>query len=239
MGASRLITIDGPAGSGKSTLARRLEFELGETRKNRETAGNSATGEGDVLRETRGNRPTGEPGENRETRETAETERPEERQENGLARERTGGLGDVATIHLDDLYEGWTGLNSRLFNRLDAWVIVPLANSLAARFLVYDWDRARFARWVEVAPARYVIIEGVGAGDVVTRDWATTKVWLEVSDETGRYRGLARDAASRPDSLTNPETHEHWSAWQESQAIYFATAGSRLAADFCVDTTRR
>lgn len=232
LGASRLITIDGPAGSGKTTLARRLEFELGETGGNRVTAG------GDVVRGTGGNHTAGRPGGNGETRETAENDGPVGRQENAPARKRAGGPGDVAAIHLDDLYEGWTGLNSRLFNRLDAWVIVPLANSLAARFLVYDWDRARFTRWAEVLPARYVIIEGVGAGDVVTREWATTKVWLDVSDETGRRRGLARDTASQRESLTDPGIHEHWSAWQEAQAVYLATASNRAAADFCVDTTQ-
>ena len=145
----------------------------------------------------------------------------------------------MATIHLDDLYEGWTGLNSELFNRLEAWVILPLANSLAAQFLVYDWAEARFTHWAEICPAQYLIIEGVGAGDTVTREWATTKVWLDVSDEVGRSRGLARDAASQPESFTGPRMSERWSLWQKSQTTYFAAAGNRAAADFCVDTTRQ
>ena len=147
-------------------------------------------------------------------------------------------MGNAITIHLDDLYEGWSGLDARLFSRIEAWVILPLANSLAARFLIYDWTQAQFTRWAEVLPARYVILEGVGAGDTVTRKWATTKVWLEVSDETGRRRGLARDAASQPDSLAGHRMSERWSLWQKSQTTYFAAAGNRAAADFRVETSK-
>ena len=147
-------------------------------------------------------------------------------------------LGEVATIHMDDLYEGWTGLDPKLFNRLEAWIILPLANSLPARFPTYDWAQARFTRWVEVPPARYLIIEGVGAGDAVTREWATTKVWLDVSDETGLSRGLTRDTPGRSTSRANQELHEQWSTWQRRQADYFATSGNRSSAEFRIDTTQ-
>lgn len=143
----------------------------------------------------------------------------------------------MTTIHLDDLYEGWTGLNSALFHRLEAWVILPLANSLAATFLAYDWSSDRFTHWVELQPARFVIIEGVGAGDTVTRGWATTKVWLDVSEQVGLRRGLARDTASRPESATSRELLDHWALWQRSQAAYFTNSGNQSAADFRVDTT--
>lgn len=213
LGASRLITIDGPAGSGKSTLALQLENELGEVLRPGETRGNGAAlGATETISPARHGRVA-----------------PADRVAHQPA--------SVSTIHLDDLYEGWTGLNAELFRRLEAEVILPLANSRAARFLVYDWADARYADWSDVLPARYVIIEGVGAGDVVTRKWATTKVWLDVSDESGLRRGLARDARGQSTLRARQELHERWVDWQTLQAEYFANSGNRAAADFSVDTT--
>lgn len=224
LGTSRLITIDGPAGSGKSTLAHRLVAELGRDDQidhRTENAGSS------LESRTEGNR-----------HEIVGIERPAGRSTLAPTQAATNWATGVAVIHLDDLYEGWTGLDSMLFNRLEAWIILPLANSLPARFLAYDWVQARFARWVEVPPARYVIIEGVGAGDAVTREWATTKVWLDVTDESGRRRGLARDSTAQQTPEARRRLREQWSLWQTSQSDYFADSGNRAAADFRIDMSQ-
>lgn len=173
-----------------------------------------------------------------QTRKPAETSRPTQSRHSPPENELTRGFGDVATIQMDDLYEGWTGLDPPLFRRLEAWVVLPLSNSLPARFLVYDWAQSSFTRWAEVPPTRFLIIEGVGAGDAVTRKLATTKVWLDISDGTGRRRGLCRDSPEQSEPSASQELHANWSAWQELQAEYFATSGNRAAADFSVDTTQ-
>jgi hypothetical protein len=152
---------------------------------------------------------------------------------------------------MDDLYDGWTGLNPELFQRLETTVLNPLREQSSARYQIYDWSQERFGGWTETGPERHVILEGVGAGDAVTRPWATVKVWIDVTAATGMTRGLRRDisrAAQVPNSQGDPldalgslplnpaNLADSWHAWQRLQEQYFASGHNRTAADLRFST---
>jgi uridine kinase len=153
-----------------------------------------------------------------------------------LAASLATSLSHVAVIHLDDLYEGWNGLNDECFDRLDRWILQPLRLGLPARYERYDWALATFGAEVIAQPEPYVIVEGVGAGDVVTRPWATLRVWLEISEEAGVARGMARDLAASPSGEGLAAAKENWALWQRNQAAYFAATENRVAADVRIVT---
>jgi uridine kinase len=77
--------------------------------------------------------------------------------------------------------------------RFRAQVLAPLLADRPARYQVWDWDCDTGGEWVEFAPGRMVVIEGVSA----TRDeagvpWDLT-VWVEAPRELRLARALERD----------------------------------------------
>lgn len=162
LGATRLVTVDGPAGSGKTSFA-------------------------DHLRAT---------------------------------------LGVGVVVHLDDLYEGWSGLDDALWNRLDNGVLVPIGAGRPGGYRRYDWDREQFAEWHEVAPEQVLIVEGVGAGQRGVDGRATLRVWVEAPEALRLQRGLDRDGVA---------LREQWLRWLTVEAEHFAREETRARAELLVD----
>ncbi|MGI8434004.1 MAG: uridine kinase family protein, partial [Nocardioidaceae bacterium] len=48
------------------------------------------------------------------------------------------------TLHMDNLYEGWTGLDNGLERRILTQVLAPLSRGDAAKWQRYDWEAGRF-----------------------------------------------------------------------------------------------
>ena len=68
-------------------------------------------------------------------------------------------FGDVPIIHLDQLYEGWDGaLDSKLFERIDSWILTPIRNGLPPKYLEYDWHLGAYSKWIELALIPILII---------------------------------------------------------------------------------
>lgn len=128
----------------------------------------------------------------------------------------------VGTIHLDDLYDGWDGLDDRLTERLADWVVTPLTEGRPIRHRVYDWHAGRYGAWRELPPADVVVVEGVGAGQPVIADVASLKIWVEAPPQVCRERGLARGGVG---------VAEHWAAWTRREAEHFARYRTRDRAD--------
>ena len=133
---------------------------------------------------------------------------------------------DVRLVHLDDTYDGWTGLPT-VAARLARELLIPLAEGHAGSYTRYDWAAGRFAerQWVE--PGDVVILEGVGSGDRLLDDFRTVLVWLEAPEVLCRERGIARDGA---------QILEHWPAWKAGESDYFAEQDLPLRADLRVRT---
>lgn len=133
----------------------------------------------------------------------------------------------VETVHLDDLYEGWDGLDERLTGRLAAWLVGPLRVGEPVRHRVYDWQAGQFGGWREVPFAEVLLVDGAGAGQPVLAGVASLRIWVEAPPATCRQRGLARGGVG---------VVEHWDAWSRREAEHFAVSQARAGADVLVST---
>lgn len=129
-------------------------------------------------------------------------------------------------VHLDDLYDGWTGLDGSLWPRLSAQVLEPLRRGRPGRFQRYDWTVGAFADWVDVPVPDLLVLEGCGAAQRAADASAVLRVWVEAPDDVRLQRGLARDGA---------DARAHWLRWMSDEAAHFAREGTRGRADVRVD----
>jgi cytidylate kinase len=132
-------------------------------------------------------------------------------------------------LHMDDLYEGWSGLEPA-WDRLDAWVLRPLAAGRTGRYRRFDWGLDRFAEWHDVPPAPYLVVEGCGAARLEADDVASLRVWVEAPDDLRLRRGLDRDGV---------EAREHWLAWMDAEREHYARNRTRERADVRLDAFGR
>jgi uridine kinase len=135
--------------------------------------------------------------------------------------------GDVAAVlNLDDLYEGWTGLDG-VWDRLAAQVLDPLGRGEPGRYRRYDWDSASWAEWHEVPVPDVLIVEGCGAAPRAVDPIAVLRLWVEAPREARLHRGLERDGQAMRD---------HWLEWMASEAAHFAAEDTRRRADIRLST---
>jgi uridine kinase len=136
---------------------------------------------------------------------------------------------DITTsvVHMDDLYEGWSGLDKGVEPRLLAQLIEPLATGQPARWQRYNWYEARFDDWVDQPPVDLLILEGCGSGARAYAPYRSVLVWLEAEPETRIARGRAR---------AGEQVMEHWLAWMDSEQRHFAANGTKEQADLHYNT---
>lgn len=133
------------------------------------------------------------------------------------------GRGLVAwTVHFDDLYDGWTGLDSRLEERVVTQILTPLADGRAARWQRYDWTAGHYDDWVDLPVPQVLILEGCGSGARAYDAWRSLLVWLEADLETRVRRGVERDGE---------QVRDHWTAWMSLEQRHFAANDTRARAD--------
>jgi uridine kinase len=132
-------------------------------------------------------------------------------------------LTDARVVHMDDLMDGWDGMAGTA-EQLRS-IVEPLAGGVAGSYRHYNWHEGSFDRTVEVPPAAWLVIEGVGAGHPDIADRTTVLVWVEADDELRLRRGLERDGAAM---------EGHWRAWMRDEAGFFAAHGAAERADVVV-----
>jgi uridine kinase len=130
----------------------------------------------------------------------------------------------AAVLHMDDLYEGWGGLD-RLGDQLES-LLRPLAAGFSGSYRRWDWPGNAWAETVLVPPAPLVVLEGVGSGAAAHADLTTVLVWVEVPFELRMQRGLQRDGAA---------VAEHWRRWASDEQELFARERTRERADLVLD----
>lgn len=133
----------------------------------------------------------------------------------------------AAVVHMDDLYDGWSGL-PRLGPHL-AGILEPLARGAAGSYRRYDWSLGRYAETVTVPPVDLLVLEGVGSGLAQYAPLRTALVWVEAEEATRLARWRARDGAA-VEPFIEP--------WCAAEAAYFARERTRAAADLIWSTTR-
>ena len=132
----------------------------------------------------------------------------------------------ATVLHLDDLYEGWDGLDHGLVDRLEEQVLAPLADGRPARYQRYDWEAAAFAEWVDVPLPETLVLEGCGSAARPIARRAGLVVFVEVPADLRLERGLARDGVAMRD---------HWLRWMGLEAVHHAAERTRERADVVVD----
>ena len=136
----------------------------------------------------------------------------------------------TAVLHLDDLYDGWTGLEGSLWPRLSAQVLEPLRRGRPGRYQRYDWDAGAFDGWVDVPVPGVLVLEGRGSARREAETLVVLTVWVEAPPELRLERGLARDGeAARP----------HWERWMRDEAEHFARERTAERADVRLDAFGR
>ena len=131
----------------------------------------------------------------------------------------------VTVVRMDDLYEGWTGLEG-VWGRVEDQVLRPLASGGAARYQRYDWAASEFAEWVDVPPPDVLVLEGCGSARRDVDGRAALVVWVEAPPDLRLERGLARDGESLRDE---------WLRWRVLEAAHFEREATRDRADVHVD----
>lgn len=132
----------------------------------------------------------------------------------------------AGVVHLDDLYEGWSGLDGTLWPRVSAQVLEPLRRGRPGRFQRYDWHRGRFAEWVDVPVPGVLVLEGCGSARRAVDPIVTLRVWVEAPPRDRLARGLARDGTA---------ARAHWEAWMSDEASHFARERTAGRADVRLD----
>jgi uridine kinase len=135
----------------------------------------------------------------------------------------------VEILHMDDLYEGWAGLDdaSGLELRLLTSVFAPLAANRTASWQRYDWAARRFAETHELQPPDVLILEGCGSGALAYAPYTTVLMWVEARKEVRLDRAARRDGT---------EMLPLWVLWMNSEARHFAANSTRQRADLRLST---
>lgn len=134
----------------------------------------------------------------------------------------------VATVAMDDLFRGWTGLDDELTARVLTELLQPLSTTGSATYGRYDWVVGEFTSSTTVADADVVVLEGCGSAQLAFAAYASVCVWVEAEPELRLRRGIARDGEALRD---------HWLRWMTTEAEHFAADGTRSRADAVVDAT--
>ena len=132
-------------------------------------------------------------------------------------------------IHMDDLYEGWAGLQAGV-DYLIRQILSPLARREGASWQEFDWAVGeRSGTWREFRGGTPLIIEGVGSLSRVAAEQADVAIWLEADQEVRRARLNDRQGPGDRDGS--------WFAmWSAQEADFYAREKSDEIADQVIET---
>jgi len=128
-------------------------------------------------------------------------------------------------VHMDDLFEGWSGLPT-----VDAQLgglLRPLASGESGGYRRFDWLQDAYAERVDVPPTPFLVLEGVGAGSLTVADLVTVLVWVEAPRDVRMSRGIARDGEAYA---------PYWEAWAVGEQAHFSEHRTRERADLVLTT---
>lgn len=123
-------------------------------------------------------------------------------------------------IHMDDLYEGWDGLQAGA-DYLLRFVLNPLARKEGASWQEFDWaSNSRDGQWREFRGGTPLIVEGCGSLGRAAAEIANIAVWLEVDEDVRHSRWLEREG-----------NDEFWARWSAQELEFYAREKSTELAD--------
>jgi uridine kinase len=133
----------------------------------------------------------------------------------------------ATTVHMEDLYDGWSGLRPELEPRVLAQLLEPLAGARAARWQRYNWYERRFTDWAIAAPPDVLVLEGCGSGAQAYAPYRSLLVWVEAAARTRRQRWVDRDG---------PDVIKHRDQWMTDETAHFERNATRERADIRLET---
>lgn len=131
-------------------------------------------------------------------------------------------------IHMDDLYEGWDGLQAGV-DYLIRQILNPLARREGASWQEFNWaTNERTGTWREFRGGTPLIIEGVGSLSRIAAEQAAITIWLEADQAVRHERLTARKAEGDGDGS--------WFAmWSAQEADFYAREKSAEIADLVIE----
>ena len=135
-----------------------------------------------------------------------------------------GYAGTAAVVHMDDLYEGWTGL-PRVAARVRDELLPPLRARRAATIRRWDWAIDRLGPRLTVPVVDALLLEGVGSYSRAYDDDVSILVWVDAPDPVRRARALGRDG-----DVFVP----YWDQWAADEELVHARERTRERADLVV-----
>lgn len=133
----------------------------------------------------------------------------------------------AAVIHMDDLYDGWGGLDDELTDYLSEDLEPQIRAGEDITHRCYDWHAGEFGPSQHVPETDVLIIEGVGAGQPALADVADLAIWVEAPRDVCEQRWRDRDGAAM---------NAHMPQWWEAQDAHFARYRTKERADLMVHT---
>jgi len=137
-----------------------------------------------------------------------------------LAEELAEELGGARIVRTDDFASWDVPLN--WWPRLLEEVLEPLSRGQAARYQRSSWKAKEDAGLEEIAPAPFVVLEGVSASRDAFRPFLTFSIWVETPRELCLQRGLERDGE---------QARVQWEEWMAEEDEYFEREQPRARAD--------
>ena len=128
-------------------------------------------------------------------------------------------------VHMDDLYDGWHGLQAG-HDYLVRQILKPVAGRRRASWQEYDWALGERNQWREFDGGTPLIIEGCGSLSQATVEFAHLTLWLEAPEALRQQRWVDRSG------------HDHdewWPVWAAQELEFYARERSaELAGLVCV-----
>lgn len=126
-------------------------------------------------------------------------------------------------IHMDDLYDGWDGLQAGA-DYLLRFILTPIANRTKASWQEFDWAKGERDRWREFEGGTPLIVEGCGSLSRQAALAAQFKIWVESPEDIRLARWTEREGGT-----------EHWARWAAQELDFYARERSAELAELTVE----
>lgn len=125
-------------------------------------------------------------------------------------------------VHMDSLYDGWTGLQAGS-DYLLRFILNNVRAGKTAGWQEFDWATGtRNGLWREFDGGTPLIVEGCGSLSKQTAELADLRIWLEADASLRKQRWDARE----------PDEHSiYWAIWAAQEEDFYAREKSEQLAD--------
>jgi uridine kinase len=129
-------------------------------------------------------------------------------------------------VHMDDLYEGWHGLQAGV-DYLQRFILNPISRRVVAHWQQFDWvtETRETGAWREFTGGTPLIVEGCGSLSAAASEVADLRIWLEAPEEVRQARWVERDGHKFDDK---------WPIWAAQEIDFYAREKSVDLADLII-----